>query len=344
LEALETYIHSQKALLARTQSDITRLQHLRNDAISRPFHFMESLNQLEGSPLKLSEQCDAQLIMPPNIDWTVYEAHDPRPLQNLTLNAQQKYEQRHKPCPYQRSELSDLQKLVKKARQTIVDPVLAIFESMSEPEDEPQEKLDPEEARRQREREKLRELKKRKIQTWGGLKLPSTHARGVFIRHDVEDESLEVDITLDDRPSGTGTPHSSAMDVDIPATSRAPYSTKSWPSSHIASPKLPWSRQPSKVSENHAKGLPASTKRTVKASASTDHQSSVPAASKPRGADKPKPETYKQAWSVSEQHLLEQLLDQIPEGEKNRFVTSILWLGENTHIRRSSGGRRYLEQ
>jgi hypothetical protein len=33
-----------------------------------------------------------------------------------------------------------------------------------------------------------------------------------------------------------------------------------------------------------------------------------------------KPETYKQAWSVSEQHLLERLLDEIPEGEKNRCV------------------------
>jgi hypothetical protein len=33
---------------------------------------------------------------------------------------------------------------------------------------------------------------------------------------------------------------------------------------------------------------------------------------------KPKPETYKQAWSVSEQHLLEQLLEQIPDGEKYR--------------------------
>jgi hypothetical protein len=33
-----------------------------------------------------------------------------------------------------------------------------------------------------------------------------------------------------------------------------------------------------------------------------------------------KPETYRQAWSVSEQHLLERLLDEIPEGEKNRCV------------------------
>ena len=38
---------------------------------------------------------------------------------------------------------------------------------------------------------------------------------------------------------------------------------------------------------------------------------------------KPRPETYKQAWSVSEQHLLEQLLEQIPDGEKNRLGLAI---------------------
>lgn len=34
-------------------------------------------------------------------------------------------------------------------------------------------------------------------------------------------------------------------------------------------------------------------------------------------------ETYKQAWSVSEQHLLEQLLQEIPDGEKNRQVPDL---------------------
>lgn len=33
---------------------------------------------------------------------------------------------------------------------------------------------------------------------------------------------------------------------------------------------------------------------------------------------KPRNETYKQAWSVEEQHLLERLLQEIPDGEKNR--------------------------
>jgi hypothetical protein len=46
--------------------------------------------------------------------------------------------------------------------------------------------------------------------------------------------------------------------------------------------------------------------------------------------DKPKPETYKQAWSVSEQHLLERLLEEIPDGERNRWAK----------ISQAMGGRR----
>ena len=38
----------------------------------------------------------------------------------------------------------------------------------------------------------------------------------------------------------------------------------------------------------------------------------------PAAKEKPKSETYKQAWSVSEQRL-ERLLSEIPDGEKNQF-------------------------
>jgi len=36
--------------------------------------------------------------------------------------------------------------------------------------------------------------------------------------------------------------------------------------------------------------------------------------------NKSRSDTYKQVWSVSEQHLLERLLDEIPDGERNRYV------------------------
>ena len=43
----------------------------------------------------------------------------------------------------------------------------------------------------------------------------------------------------------------------------------------------------------------------------------------PAAKKKPKSETYKQAWSVSEQHLLERLLSEIPNGEKNRYEMTV---------------------
>ncbi|KAH9047752.1 hypothetical protein EDB84DRAFT_1434658 [Lactarius hengduanensis] len=39
----------------------------------------------------------------------------------------------------------------------------------------------------------------------------------------------------------------------------------------------------------------------------------------PPPTKKPKSETYKGAWSISEQHFLERLLTEIADGEKNRY-------------------------
>ncbi|KAG1818984.1 uncharacterized protein BJ212DRAFT_1343689 [Suillus subaureus] len=57
---------------------------------------------------------------------------------------------------------------------------------------------------------------------------------------------------------------------------------------------------------------------------------SPPAPEPKADIDKPRPETYKQAWSVSEQHLLERLLEEIPDGERNRWAK----------ISQAMGGRR----
>ncbi|KAG2128286.1 hypothetical protein DEU56DRAFT_819523 [Suillus clintonianus] len=57
---------------------------------------------------------------------------------------------------------------------------------------------------------------------------------------------------------------------------------------------------------------------------------SPPALEPKADPDKPRPETYKQAWSVSEQHLLERLLEEIPDGERNRWAK----------ISQAMGGRR----
>lgn len=44
LEALETFIQTQRTLLERTQTDITRLQKLRSDVIAQPAAFVSDLS------------------------------------------------------------------------------------------------------------------------------------------------------------------------------------------------------------------------------------------------------------------------------------------------------------
>lgn len=210
---------------------------------------------------------------------------DPAPLQKFTLDAQQALVTRNQPHPTQKSALSDLQKLVKNARRTIIDPVLAAFAQMSDLEDESE--IDEEELRREREREKIRQLKKRKIRTCG-LKLPGLRMEGstaVFIRHDIEDESMEVDISLDD-------------DGQL--------------GNHFLKHRV---TRPAQKGEAHSP-TPLPRKKVRKKDSNKSPPPKLQADPPPLG--KPKPETYKQAWSVSEQHLLEQLLEQIPEGEKYR--------------------------
>ncbi|KAG6889903.1 hypothetical protein C0992_003696 [Termitomyces sp. T32_za158] len=307
LEALEAFICSQKALLARTHSDIARLQTLRNDALTQSEEF-----SLKEDSFQLS---DVRLTLPRNIDWTVYEKHDPRALQNMNTDLQHRRDQKNRPSHHQRSELSALQKLVKESRRTIVDPILAVYEGASEPEDESDEELDPQEIKRKIEKEKLRELKKRKIHTFAGLTLPSRGLPGVYIRHDVEDESPDVDITFDDCPS-------SSVFVDRPSAAldmnHSPLEQTDAQTSPVRS------RKPSAKVRNSKKASTVPTKRKAKSPPLSDIDSSTEPATEqvrkpPRGKDKPKPETYKQQWSMSEQHLLEQLLEQIPDGEKNRF-------------------------
>jgi len=242
-------------------------------------------------------------------------------------------------------ELSELQKFVKEARRSIVDPILADFEYMSEPELELSES-DPEEARREREREKLRELKKRKIHSWGGLKLPSRGLTGVYIRRDVEDESVDVDITLDDDPPVTHHSHSST-DVDIPPSIFGA-STPSHEQQCLT--RSPRRRKPSTKIRHQNDGkpqtMPVPSKPKSKLSPSSDQESVqqvIP--TKTVGSDKPKSETYKQVWSVSEQHLLEQLLEQIPDGEKNRWKKiSRAMNGRRTPRQVASRVQKYFEK
>jgi len=269
---------------------------------------------------------------------------DPTPLQTLALTSRHTYAQRNQPHTNQRSELSDLQKFVKDARRSIIDPVLAEFAQVSEPEDYEEEdaEIDPEEERREREREKIRDLKNRKIISCG-LTIPfrSRGPTGVFVRWDMDDESAEVDISVDEDHNrdhiGTGRSRLQpvAMDVDTSTTSTSIPST-TWPtpppSTPMALTKSSRLRRPSTKLQAHARAKTLDESSTGRYSKRKTQNEIIlkiepdpePPPSKPilekrsRDPEKPKPETYKLAWSVSEQHLLERLLEEIPDGEKNR--------------------------
>jgi hypothetical protein len=319
LGALEAFIQSQTALLDTTRTDIQRLRETKARAIADPAAFLDNLHAevtlfsvvwpaAARSPLPSQARCPGfppqhapgLAAHPPErsrlgcfrgpwydcshsaVRWLT-QRPDPAPLQKFTLDAQQALVARHQPHPTQKSPLSDLQKLVKNARRTIIDPVLAAFAQISDLDDDNSEsEIDEAELQREREREKIRQLKRRKIRTCG-LKLPGLRMEGstaVFIRHDVEDESMDVEISLAD----DGQPL-----LKHRATREA------------------------------AKGeaLPPPRKKVRKKDSNKSPPPKLQADPQPPPG-KPKPETYKQAWSISEQHLLEQLLEQIPEGEKYR--------------------------
>lgn len=345
---------------------------------------------------------------PWNIDVRLFTA-DISPLQHLHHKLVESNRRRTHPSKTQTSELSDVQRLVKEARKEIIDPVFVRFPPPSPPssDDEP----DPEILKRQREHEKIRELKKMKIRT-SGLKLPGRGMRttaGVFIRHDVEDESMEVDISEDPSPppllprpqppppllrpdeayhhpldanslaeEDPAGPRPDASSVPLPQyhfpprspsddiTSTRVVSNHPVPAHAAKSPPVQTSRtrrssrknanaavsssiatdgsrpvKRAKLEEKERLGLavlpPPSTSSTSTSTSPSDVTPiALPSVNTPStsegggrggaggkgaiGSSKPKPETYKQAWSVSEQHLLEQLLEEIPDGEKFRCV------------------------
>jgi hypothetical protein len=201
-------------------------------------------------------------------------------------------------------------------------------------DDESGEEMDEEEMRREREREKIRLLKQRKIRTCG-LKLPGQRIEGgsaaVFVRHDVEDESMDVDISIDhDESSNQNENHTtSSLLTQVnsnsdhkPSRNRRPTKKKLQSSSEEPLPNSR-SRKKSRIgappnSKPPPPPPPLSPPKSRASSPPNDRATNTQDTTR-----KPKPETYKQAWSISEQHLLEQLLEQIPEGEKHRYVSGI---------------------
>ncbi|KAH9474544.1 ZZ-type zinc finger-containing protein 3 [Psilocybe cubensis] len=408
LQALEVFISTQRTLLAQQRADIERLQRLKVDIVQRPSHFLSNLsNELDDNAFRLSEQASCRLTLPKDIDWAVFEKSgtfpflailqnfierstdrtqptDTGPLRTLAQCKRDEIASRAQPSQTQRpSSLSDLQRFVKRSRRTILDPILARFAAMSpEPESSSEEELDPIERQRRLEQQKIRELKQRKIRGGCALRMPLSSkagSMGVFIREDVAEEAMALDVSIDDDDGEKGTITATPQfDVEMDASDGEvplpPPMGKQLPippkikkvSSSSASTRVhrggkknlppppvfddddddddisPFAPLPDNPPAPRKKTKPkalAKTKRKKNdfedGSEDDDYYGADPAEeiktkSKARGNGKPKPETYKQAWSESEQNLLEQLLEQIPEGEKFRWQK----------ISRAMGGRR----
>lgn len=225
---------------------------------------------------------------------------------------------------------------MKRARKTLVDPILARFEQISSPEPSSEEEADPEEVRRQQEREKIRYLKNRKIYG-SGLSFPASSTlsikpqgtEGVFIRRDVDDETMDVDIDFGDGLEAC----EEKMNGDLPSKgSSSTLDTDTRVGNRIRRPTIKKAnlndtgniKKRTKISKSSSiivpLGPPPDPQPSPEDIILSDNPPEDLKSKRKSKGPKPKPETYKQSWSVSEQNLLEQLLEEIPDGEKHRHV------------------------
>jgi hypothetical protein len=226
---------------------------------------------------------------------------DPTPLRTFAADLRAVHHARSQPSMKQQSALSSAQQLVRAARRAIIEPVLASLELSSDSSDEEQQPA-PDNLPGARERAQMRRIHLRK----SGL---TVRASGVHILRNLEDESADVDIATDGEPLASNV--CGIKSLPSPQLTGQPAVSNST----VRSPRLSRPRRPLPTRPHLAKAKLRSLK--TKPISDPDRVSLEPSITK---KEKPKSETYKQAWSISEQHLLERLLAEIPDGEKNRYV------------------------
>ncbi|KAJ3812576.1 hypothetical protein EV368DRAFT_36924, partial [Lentinula lateritia] len=330
LQALSTFIDKQRTLLTRTHADISRLHELRSRAVEHPEDFAKNLSEeLNEGPFKLSELEDAADRAPEGIEWSLFSKHDPAPLQALASKSKQQ------PTPTATHNLSDFHRHIREAKSKILDPIYSTWDLSFSPvietndDDEAKDKpsVDPAALKKAKEREKIKELKKHMIMPSGLTFTPAGPRNrgpgGVFIRRDTVDESMDVDISLDTEgnfkpaepsPSTGGSclsPLKRITSVPPQLLPSTPLISLDEPSSTGESTVVPCTKT------SHSKSL------RIKLETEPDpedlHRKDDNHPQTLGKRSRPKSETYKQPWSTSEQQLLEALLEEIPEGEKNRW-------------------------
>jgi hypothetical protein len=228
------------------------------------------------------------------------DVKDPTPLRTLAADLRATHHARSQPSTKQQSALSSAQQLVRTARRTMIEPVLASFDLSSDSSDEEQQPAPG-------ERQQMHRIHLHKSRL-------TVRASGVHILRNMQDESQDVDIATDGDPLA---PTSSGVIPSLPPP-HCPTKPTAISNSRMRSPRLSRPRRPLPTRPHAAKTKQLAPK--TKQLSEPDRVSPEPPTAK---KEKPRSETYKQAWSVSEQHLLERLLAEIPDGEKNRYAPSL---------------------
>jgi hypothetical protein len=244
----------------------------------------------------------------------------------------------------QQSPLSELQVLVKTAKNETFAPILERIAkstmTLHLDSEEEEEDIDPLEMKRFEERMRILELKKRKVRGGGsGLSLPTTR-NVVFVRDDLDDETAAVDIdswevgerernrervkinkAAVERPAKTSKPSLKVNGIHYKSKCKSLGEDEERPRKKV---KLLSPRPHTKVTRRSSaiQSTKSSTPSDNDDPAVDDGHTDAPPSQENISARKPKSETYKQAWSVDEQNLLEQLLEAIPEGEQYRSALS----------------------
>ncbi|KAF9644416.1 hypothetical protein BDM02DRAFT_3190620 [Thelephora ganbajun] len=319
LETLSSYIQSQRELLSRTQSEIERLHTLKKEVKDE-----EDLTLGDGV-FGLDEEAELDVGITRTIDWSLFQSKDPTFLNELADKSRAVYTQRNQPPKIQYSEPSYLQTFVRDSKIAIIDPLFAYL------------KDDPLFIEAQTEAEAQAQLPPT-VDSTHSVKTPKRCPVGVSYRRLpalrlVCNTTSHADNTL---------VNPTFMEVDLlkqPHTLDT--SLSSTPTPCLSHVKAVGGRR----SSRKAPRPPPSPPRKAPPKAKDSEKLVQTANGKPKRSRGPKSDTFKMAWSVEEQRLLERLLEEIPDGEKNRWAKiSQAMNGRRTPRQVASRVQKYFEK
>ncbi|KAH8827122.1 hypothetical protein DL96DRAFT_1605609 [Flagelloscypha sp. PMI_526] len=338
LQALDAFIQRQTSLLDRTRADIALLQQLREqvgDSDADADDLYNSLGQLDVS---LEEYRDDSILK--QLQWTAFDGRDPVPLKTFSHSLKTQRRQSLMPPKTQQSALTPLQKVVKDARSSMVTPLLPTL--------------------LEQDIDTVHSLRSRRVVSCGGLTIP--------LQRSNMDETQDVDIAPSPvSPSdllSTSTSRASTRRSVTPALVLTQTRTRR-PSMRFKhsrntekedlTPQFLWLIPPPSTSAPLAriwskrKEPPSTATQPLHLTPPFNSKDQSPTVSSSpsrlRNKSGPKSETYKQAWSESEQNLLERLLDEIPPSEKNRWQRiSIAMNGRRTPRQVASRVQKYFQK